>query len=49
MDGFLIGSSIMLSDDLEAKVREFVLARAIGVESEDLWANETTGCEYRFG
>jgi indole-3-glycerol phosphate synthase len=26
VDGFLIGSSIMLSDDMEAKVREFVLA-----------------------
>jgi len=26
VDGFLIGSSIMLSDDLEARVREFVLA-----------------------
>lgn len=26
MDGFLIGSSIMLSQDLESKVREFVLA-----------------------
>jgi indole-3-glycerol phosphate synthase len=26
VDGFLIGSSIMLSDDLESKVREFVLA-----------------------
>jgi len=26
IDGFLIGSSIMLSEDLERKVREFVLA-----------------------
>jgi indole-3-glycerol phosphate synthase len=26
VDGFLIGSSIMLSEDLERKVREFVLA-----------------------
>jgi indole-3-glycerol phosphate synthase len=26
VDGFLIGSSIMLSEDLESKVREFVLA-----------------------
>ncbi len=26
LDGFLIGSSIMLSEDLESKVREFVLA-----------------------
>ena len=26
LDGFLIGSSLMLSDDLEGKIREFVLA-----------------------
>jgi indole-3-glycerol phosphate synthase len=26
IDGFLIGSSIMLADDIESKVREFVLA-----------------------